>query len=57
MKLDLEDINVHYVEITHEVARAFFDDQQLGEDFELALDKAQGEVQERGPQYVVIKII
>jgi hypothetical protein len=43
-KLDLENPNVIYLEMSRERARGFFDSGELGDDFETGLDEAQGKV-------------
>lgn len=56
MKLDLEDRNVHELTLTRSEVRSYLDGDSLGEEFDLALDEAQGAAQETSPQYLVIKI-
>lgn len=55
MKLDLEDDNVHLVEVTRKGVRDLID---IIEDSDISgtLDEAQGAFPERGTQYVVIEI-
>lgn len=55
-ELEGDGTNINEVEVTRQKVRNYFDSGELPGEIDDALDKAQGDAQNNGVQYVIIKV-